>query len=445
MDSAAQGRLRMSIRRTGLALATLLVLAIVAPAGAQITETSVRLTWTAPGDDSLSGTATEYDLRWSTSVIDAQNFAAATRVTGVSAPQSVGSAEIFTVNGLSPSTQYWFAIKTGDERGNWSGVSNIVSGTTLVSTDAERPAPLAVSVSGTTSNSVTLAWAAVGDDSLTGTATAYDIRWSTATINDVNWASATTVTGEPAPGAPGTSQNFVVTGLDRNVDLYFAIQVRDEANHWSALSNVPRVDRILDTAPPSAPAGVQASLQSSDPSLDVHVQWSNNSEADLAGYHLYRAYSQSGPFTRVNGSLLVTNQYNDAGLPDSAAVWYQVSAVDAASNESARSTAFRVWLTGGETVAWKLQPAYPNPSPLGASVSLPLEVPASGPFEGRVEVLNSAGERVRLIELSGLSPGLTQVTWDGRNGAGRATVPGVYRAWLVVGSNKQFVKLVRTP
>ena len=435
----------MSIRRTGLALATLLVLAIVAPAGAQITETSVRLTWTAPGDDSLSGTATEYDLRWSTSAIDAQNFAAATRVTGVPAPQSVGSAEIFTVDGLSPSTQYWFAIKTGDERGNWSGVSNIISATTSVSTDAERPAALAVSVSGTTSNSVTLAWSAVGDDSLTGAAAAYDIRWSTANINEGNWGSATTVTGEPTPGAPGVSQNFVVAGLDRNVDLYFAIKVRDEANHWSALSNVPKVDRILDTAPPSAPAGVQASLQSSDPSLDVHVQWSNNPEADLAGYHLYRAYAQSGPFTRVNGSLLVSNQYTDAGLPDSAAVWYQVSAVDAANNESARSTAFRLWLTAGETVAWKLQPAYPNPSALGASVSLPLEVPATGPFEGRVEVLNSAGERVRLIELRGLSPGLTQVTWDGRNEAGRATVPGVYRAWLVVGSNKQFVKLVRTP
>lgn len=435
----------MSIRRIALALATLLMSAIVAPVGAQITETSVRLSWTAPGDDSLSGTATEYDLRWSTSAIDAQNFASATRVTGVPAPQAVGATEVFTVTGLSPSTQYWFAIKTGDERGNWSGVSNIVSATTLVSTDAERPAVLAVSVSGTTSNSVTLGWSAVGDDSLTGTASAYDVRWSTANITEGNWASATTVTGEPTPGAPGTAQNFVVTGLDRNVDLYFAIKVRDEANHWSALSNVPRVDRILDTAPPSAPAGVQASLQSSDPSRDVQVQWTNNSEPDLAGYHLYRAYAQSGPFTRVNVSLLVTNQYTDAGLPDSAAVWYQVSAVDAASNESARSTPFRVWLTGGETVAWKIQPAYPNPSPLGASVNLPLEVPTGGPFEGRVEVLNSAGERVRLIELHGLSPGLTQVTWDGRNDAGRATVPGVYRAWLVVGSHKQFVKLVRTP
>ncbi len=435
----------MGIRSIGLALALLLVMGIGSPIGAQITDTSVHLAWTAPGDDSLSGTATEYDLRWSTSAITAQNFAAATRVNGVPAPQASGATEGFIVTGLAPSTQYWFALKTGDERGNWAGVSNIVTATTAVSTDSGRPAALAMTVTTTTGSSVTLAWSAVGDDSLTGTAAAYDVRWSTSSINEGNWASATAASGEPAPAVSGTSQNFVVTGLDRSVDLYFAAKVRDEVNQWSALSNVPRVDRILDTAPPSAPAGVAASLQSSEPSRDVHVQWSANAEADLAGYNLYRGYAQSGPFTKLNGPLVVSNQFDDTGLPDSSQVWYQVSAVDAAGNESARTSPLRIWLTGGEVMAWKLQPAYPNPSPLGTTVNLPLEVPAAGPFDGRVEVLNSAGERVRLIELRNLSPGLTQVAWDGRNDAGRETVPGVYRAWLVVGSNKQLVKLVRTP
>lgn len=435
----------MSIRRIGLALALWLVQGIVAPAGAQITDTSVRLTWTAPGDDSTTGTATEYDLRWSTSAITPQNFAAATRVVEVPAPLIAGSTQTFVVTGLSPSTSYWFAVKTADERGNWSPVSNLVNATTGVSTDTERPAPLALNVTGATSNSVSLAWTAVGDDSLVGTAAAYDVRWSASNITEANWGSATAVSGEPTPGVAGTAQNFVVTGVDRNIDLYFAAKVRDEANQWSALSNVPRVDRILDTAPPAAPAGVVASLQSTEPTRDIHVQWTGNTEPDLAGYHVYRAYAQSGPFSRRNASLLNTNQYLDANVPDSSQVWYQISAVDAAGNESARSAAFRVWLTGGDVVAWKIQPAFPNPSALGSNVNLPLEIPAAGPFEGRVEVLNSAGERVRVIELQGLSPGLTQVTWDGRNAAGHPTVPGVYRAWLVVGSHKQLVKLVRTP
>lgn len=434
----------MSIRRIATML-LLLATAIAAPARAQITETSVRLLWTAPGDDGNIGTAAQYDLRWSTSAINAQNFDAATRVSGTPAPQPAGASESFVVTGLNPNTQYWFALKTADERGNWSAVSNIVSATTAVSSDSLRPAPLAISVTATTSTSVTLSWSAVGDDSLSGTASAYQVRWSTANITEANWASATVATGAPAPAAPGTNQSITVGGLDRSVDLYFAIKVRDDANQWSALSNVPRVDRELDTAPPAAPTAGVATLQSSAPSRDVRVQWANNSEADLAGYHVYRAFAQAGPFTRVNGSLLVTNQYLDSGLPDSSQVWYQVSAVDASNNESARSTAFRVWLTGAEVAAWKLQPAYPNPSAVGSSVTLPLEVPAAGPYEGRVEVTNSAGERVRLLELHGLSPGITQVAWDGRNDAGRETVPGVYRAVLVVGGHKQMVKLVRQP
>jgi len=50
-------------------------------AHAQVTPTSVRLTWTTPGDDSLTGTASQFDLRYSTAQITAANFASATRWT----------------------------------------------------------------------------------------------------------------------------------------------------------------------------------------------------------------------------------------------------------------------------------------------------------------------------------------------------------------------------
>ena len=95
-----------------------------------VRSTSVQLSWTAPGDDGATGTATSYDIRYSTSTITEGNWAAATQATGEPAPQIAGSSETFTVTGLSGSTTYYFAIKTSDEVPNESAISNVPSATT---------------------------------------------------------------------------------------------------------------------------------------------------------------------------------------------------------------------------------------------------------------------------------------------------------------------------
>jgi hypothetical protein len=110
-------------------------------AASNATSWSVKLTWTAPGDDGVLGTATSYDVRYSTSSIDEGNWAVATRATGEPAPQSPGSAETFTVTGLTAATQYYFAIKTSDEIPNVSALSNVVTATTLVSGPGTGPTP----------------------------------------------------------------------------------------------------------------------------------------------------------------------------------------------------------------------------------------------------------------------------------------------------------------
>lgn len=92
---------------------------------------AMTLTWTAPGDDGTSGTASAYDLRYSLSPIEANNFSAATRVQGAPHPLPAGSPETFTVRGLNFGTTYYFAIKAFDDWGNSSPVSNSPSGTTL--------------------------------------------------------------------------------------------------------------------------------------------------------------------------------------------------------------------------------------------------------------------------------------------------------------------------
>ena len=249
----------MTLRRFAPALCLLLLGAIPAEAPAQTTWNSVNVTWTAPGDDSLSGTATQYDLRFATTAITAGNFASATRVTGVPAPGAPGASENYTVTGLQPATTYWFAIKTADDTGNWSLVSNVISRATSAAPDVTRPAAASVAVTSVTDTSATLGWTAVGDDSLTGTATSYEVRYSTSIITAANFASATLVTGVPTPGAPGTAQSVIVRGLSRQVTYYFALRTADEAGNRSALSNVPSAT-TTDTMAPAAVHNLAASF-----------------------------------------------------------------------------------------------------------------------------------------------------------------------------------------
>ena len=101
--------------------------------------TSVALTWTAPGDDDNTGTATVYDIRLSTSLITEENWDQATQLENEPTPQPVGSQETFTVSGLNPNTTYYFAIKTADEVPNWSGLSNVAS---VITADNVPPAAL---------------------------------------------------------------------------------------------------------------------------------------------------------------------------------------------------------------------------------------------------------------------------------------------------------------
>ena len=85
----------------------------------------VVLTFTAPGDDGDVGTAAEYDIRISDSMITANNFNIATELTGEPTPSIAGTKESYTMAPLS-SGIYYLAIKTRDESFNWSALSNVL-------------------------------------------------------------------------------------------------------------------------------------------------------------------------------------------------------------------------------------------------------------------------------------------------------------------------------
>jgi hypothetical protein len=249
----------MSLSRSLRVATIVLALGWASAARAQTTPTSVQVTWTAPGDDGSVGTATQYDLRYSTAAITATNFGSATRWNATPAPAAAGASQNVTVTGLAPTTTYYFAIKTADDAGNWSGISNIISKATPAAPDLTPPSMLAVSIASMTDSSATLDWTATGDDSTVGTATSYDVRYSTSPITGSNWATAAQATGEPAPAVAGTAQTFMVRSLSRQATYYFAVRVSDDAGNMSPLSNVPS-GTTPDTKAPNAVTNLSANF-----------------------------------------------------------------------------------------------------------------------------------------------------------------------------------------
>jgi len=88
---------------------------------------SIGISWTAPGDDGNTGIASSYLIRYSTSTISESNWSSATSFGSPPLPAAAGTGQSTTVSGLVPGATYFIAIKTIDDYGNVSPLSNAAS------------------------------------------------------------------------------------------------------------------------------------------------------------------------------------------------------------------------------------------------------------------------------------------------------------------------------
>lgn len=198
---------------------------------------SVQLQWTAPGNNGTTGTALEYDFRYSTSPITSGNFDAAAVMTGAPVPASAGTTQTFGFGGLQPNTTYYFAMKAKDEA-NVSAMSNVVTVTTPAA-DSVAPAAITdLTATRANSKSIQLSWTAPGDDLTSGRAASYEVRYSTSPITAANWNSAAEAPEELLQLDPGTTMEYPANELNANTKYYFAVKTKDPAGNVSAISNV---------------------------------------------------------------------------------------------------------------------------------------------------------------------------------------------------------------
>ena len=91
-----------------------------------------------------------------------------------------------------------------------------------------------------------------------------------------------------------------------------------------------------DVFPPGVPTGLQAVFSGAGQTPFVDLLWAPDTDADLAGYNVYRHEEGSQP-TKINDTLVKTPAYRDANVVSGKTYWYSVSAVDLRGNESAHS------------------------------------------------------------------------------------------------------------
>jgi hypothetical protein len=155
-------RLLWGVALAALALAAIGVVSSVLLVSQTGATDSVLLRWTAPGDDGSSGQAAVYDIRYAPAA--SFNWSSAMQVEGAPAPKSAGSAESLLITGLKPETTYAFALRTRDESGNWSSVSNIAVATTEKAQDTAAPATTIGADTSYVNERVALSWSGADDE-----------------------------------------------------------------------------------------------------------------------------------------------------------------------------------------------------------------------------------------------------------------------------------------
>ncbi|PCK06908.1 MAG: hypothetical protein COA42_16975, partial [Alteromonadaceae bacterium] len=94
-------------------------------------DSTLVVNFSAPGDDGAQGQVGAYDLRYSQTPITAETWFQATRVSTSGRLLSAGQTESLQIDGLTPRTSYWVALRSDDNVGNTSSLSNLLQVTTL--------------------------------------------------------------------------------------------------------------------------------------------------------------------------------------------------------------------------------------------------------------------------------------------------------------------------
>jgi len=97
----------------------------------------------------------------------------------------------------------------------------------------------------------------------------------------------------------------------------------------SGTCNVVTIQRVINAA-----LGLPCVTGPGVTSNSVSLSWTASTSSNLAGYNVYRGATATGPFTKVNSTVVVGTTYTDTTAQPGQTYYYVLTAVDASNNES---------------------------------------------------------------------------------------------------------------
>jgi pectin methylesterase-like acyl-CoA thioesterase len=263
--------------------------------------TSVKLDWSSNSESDLAG----YLVSRSSTVEGTYTELTASPRTGsdytdTTAPVGVAS---------------FYRVIAVDKSGNQSAPVNV----SATRKDGVPPAAPASLVATGTTGGVSLDWADNPEADLAG----YLVSRATSSGGTYTKLAASPITGSQYQDSSAPADRV----------SFYRVTAVDASGNTSAAANASAAP-----ADASAPAAVSGMTVSADTSR-VKLDWTSNSEPDLAGYLVYRATSAEGDYTKVTASPVTSSEYSDTAAPAGLPSYYRVTAVDKSGNESASVSA----------------------------------------------------------------------------------------------------------
>ena len=149
------------------------------------------------------------------------------------------------------------------------------------------------------------------------------------------------IAGE-VPLSKESSPNFLDTSFDWERTYEYRVTVvtfidRSNGSEEVEGDDTPSVRVVAhDIFPPATPTGLQAVFSGPGQKPFIDLVWKPNTEADLAGYNVYR-HEADQPAVKINIELLNAPAFRDPNVSSGHRYFYSVSAVDVRGNESAKS------------------------------------------------------------------------------------------------------------